>query len=112
MNSKESVDSKQEYVPRVHEPHPICSLCHEPISAIIEAIQEPDGSFSHFDCVIDKIKKQYNVKENEVVSYIGHGCFAVVAKDEEGKFVFRDRIQYESTQTFDEMKKFVEGTKA
>ena len=98
-------------VPQIKEPMPVCSICGEPINAIVEAIREADGSYSHFDCVINKIKEQYKVTEPDTVSYVGHGCFAVVGKNEEGSMVFKERIQYESSETFSEMKKFVEASK-
>ncbi len=95
----------------VKEPMPVCSTCGKPITLISEAIREPDNSFSHFDCVINKIKEQYDVRDGETVSYVGQGCFAIVAKDEEGKMYFRERIPYESNETFISMKKYVEDSK-
>lgn len=98
-------------VPQVKEPCPTCSICGKPIETIADAISEPNGSFSHFDCVIAKIREQERVTPEETVSYIGHGNFAVFTKDEEGKFVIKTRIAYESKDSYDSMKKFVEGTK-
>lgn len=98
-------------VPQVNEPMPVCSICGKNIETIADAISEADGSFSHFDCVIAKIREQEKVSENETVSYIGHGSFAVLYKDEDGKFVIKTRIQYESKESYDAMKKYVEGTK-
>lgn len=98
-------------VPQIVEPNPVCSICGESISAIIEAIKEEDGSYSHFDCVIEKLKKQYNVQEPDKISYVGHGCFAVVSKNEDGTFFFKERIQYENNETYAAMKQFVEDSK-
>lgn len=98
-------------VPQVNEPMPVCSICGKSIETIADAISEADGSFSHFDCVIAKIREQEKVSENETVSYIGHGNFAVLYKDEEGKYVIKTRIPYESKESYDAMKKYVEGTK-
>ena len=98
-------------VPKVNEPMPVCSLCGKTIETIADAISEQDGSFSHFDCVIAKIRQQERVSDDETVSYIGHGNFAVFYKDDDGKFVIKTRIPYESKETYDAMKKFVEGTK-
>ncbi|MCQ2398566.1 MAG: hypothetical protein MJ052_04605 [Sphaerochaetaceae bacterium] len=95
-------------VPQVHEPLPDCQICGKPIEAIIEAIRESDGSYSHFDCVLEKIKKEYHVDEPDKVSYIGRGTFAVVSKDSDGNIVFKDRIQYESGETFNSAKQYVE----
>ena len=96
---------------KVVEPRPICSLCGQPIESIAEAITEKDGSYSHFDCVLKKLSEQYNVKEPEKVSYFGCGCFAVVGTNEEGKFYIKEKINYESTDAFSSMKKFVEASR-
>ncbi len=98
-------------VPQIREPKPVCAICGQPIELIAEAISEPDGGYSHFDCVIEKLKVQEHVTDDEKLSYIGHGNFAVFAKDKDGQLVIRTRIPYESKESYDGMKKFVEGTK-
>ena len=98
-------------VPQINEPNPICSICGKQIETIADAISESDGGFSHFDCVIAKIREQERVSEGETVSYIGHGNFAVFVKDEEGKYTIKTRIAYESKDSYDAMKKYVEDTK-
>ena len=99
-------------VPQVNEPRPECRICGKPIDFIAEAISEADGGFSHFDCVLEKLRKQEDVKEGEYISYSGHGNFAVFTKDEDGHYVVKTRIPYESKECFDSAKKYVEGTKA
>lgn len=98
-------------VPQVIEPRPECAICGEPIESFAEAISEPSGGYSHFDCVIEKLKSQENVQDPDLVSYIGHGAFAVVSKDADGKYIIKTRIQYESNEAFANMKKQVEATK-
>lgn len=98
-------------VPQVNEPRPECRICGKPIEFIAEAISEADGGFSHFDCVIEKLRKQEDVKEGEYISYSGHGNFAVFTKDEDGHYVVKTRIPYESKESFDSAKKYVEGSK-
>ena len=98
-------------VPQVNEPRPECRICGKPIEFIAEAISEADGGFSHFDCVIEKLRKQEAVKEGEYISYSGHGNFAVFTKDDEGHYVVKTRIPYESKESFDSAKKYVEGSK-
>jgi len=98
-------------IKRIKEPRPTCSICGQPIELIVEAVSEPDGGYSHFDCIVDKLKEKYGVKEPDVVSYIGQGCFAVCSRDDEGKFFIKERISYESSEAFTRMKKFVEETK-
>ncbi len=98
-------------VPQVIEPRPECDICGEPIESFAEAISEPNGAYSHFDCVIEKLKAQENVQAPDSISYIGHGAFAVVSKDADGKYIIKTRIQYESNEAFTNMKKQVEATK-
>lgn len=98
-------------VPTVVEPHPECAICGQVIESISEAISEGGGKYSHFDCVLKKISEEEHIGENEKVSYVGHGSFAVVSKDEEGRFFIKKRIPYEEKETYEAMKKFVEGAK-
>ena len=98
-------------VPQVNEPRPECRICGKTIDFIAEAISEADGGFSHFDCVIEKLRKQENVQEGEYISYSGHGNFAVFTKDEEGHYIVKTRIPYESKESFDGARKYVEGSK-
>lgn len=98
-------------VPQVMEPRPNCVLCGQPIEAFAEAISEPNGGYSHFDCVLEKLRAQENVQAPDTISYIGHGTFAVVSKDAEGKYFIKTRIPYESNEAFADMKKQVEAAK-
>ena len=98
-------------VPQVVEPRPTCVLCGQVIETFAEAISEPNGGYSHFDCVLEKIREQENVQAPDSVSYIGHGTFAVVSKDAECKFTIKTRIPYESNEAFISMKKQVEEAK-
>jgi len=98
-------------VPQVSEPRPECRICGKPIDFIAESIAEADGGFSHFDCVVGRIREQEDVREGEYVSYIGHGNFAVFTKDDEGHYTIKTRVPYESKESYDGAKKYVEGTK-
>lgn len=98
-------------VPQVVEPRPSCSICGQPIESIIEAISEPDGGLSHFDCVLEKLREREHVQEPDSISYIGHGNFAVVTKDEEGRYSIKYRIQYESNDDYANVKRQVEESK-
>lgn len=99
-------------VPMVQEPIPTCAICGKPIDAIAQAIcgPEPDA-FNHFDCVLRKIADDEHILPHQKVSYIGRGVFAIVETDSEGHFVFVKRIPYESAETFQSMKRFVEDHK-
>ena len=95
----------------INEPRPVCVLCGNVIDSIADAISEPDGGYSHFDCVTDKIRKEYNVTAPDVVSYIGQGRFGICTKESNGNYTIKQKINYESTDSFIAMKKFVEGTR-
>lgn len=98
-------------IKKVKEPLLKCSYCDKVISNIANAIKG-DDCYYHFDCILDKIKEDYKVKETQSVSYIGRGSFAIVEKDSEGKLNFVETIQIETPQQFDLMKKYVEEVKA
>jgi len=95
---------------KVQEPNVKCSYCDKVITDIASSIKSSD-SYLHFDCVIEKIKKEKNIKPNQIVSYIGKGSFAIIEKDEEGKMKFIETMQIETPQDFDLMKKYIEEIK-
>ena len=95
----------------IKEPLINCSICGETILNISQAMCAPDGSFVHFDCVLEDIKKNHNVHENQTISYIGRGTFALLEKDENGSWSIVERYVYESQENYEKMKAYVEGTK-
>lgn len=106
---KFTIDSNV-YVPKIQEPMVECSICGQTIKEIADAISEPDGTFSHFNCVIKKISDSYELKPNQKVSYLGKGNFGIV-ENNEGVFTIVERIAYESPESYVAMKNFVESTK-
>jgi len=97
--------------PLINEPLVKCELCENVIENIAEAISEGSAKFSHFDCVIEKISKKEKLAENQKISYIGRGIFAVVELSEENRYKIVKEITYESPQDFSKMKQFVEELK-
>lgn len=95
----------------IKEPLVKCSICGETIQNISQAMFAPDGSFVHFDCVLDNLKKNHNVHENQTISYIGRGTFALLEKGENGSWSIVERYVYENQESYEKMKAFVEGTK-
>ena len=59
----------------------------------------------------ERIKEANPVLENQTISYIGKGEFALCQKDEEGKWTIVRRIPYESGENYAKMKSFVEENK-
>ena len=57
----------------------ICSRCGKPIKDLSAALADkPDGNPVHFDCVLNFLKEHETLNENEALSYIGQGRFAVL----------------------------------
>jgi hypothetical protein len=100
-----------EPVLKVVEPEEVCVICAKKIDLIASALVHPDGGYAHFDCVLEQLHQQRTLADDQKISYIGQGTFAVVQKLDDGSFSFIDRIVWESPQAFDAMKKFVEGQK-
>ena len=74
-------------------------------------VRSPIGGLAlSFDCVLSILQKK-KPAENQKVSYIGRGTFAVVETKEDGTFTFIRRVVWENAETFEQMKKFVEATK-
>ncbi|MDD2232903.1 MAG: hypothetical protein PHO44_07550 [Sphaerochaetaceae bacterium] len=98
------------YVPKVQEPMTECSICHQSIDNIASAISEPDGGYSHFDCVLKKIADEQHLAEGQKVSYLGRGVFGVI-ETHDGQFTIINRINYETPESYSKMKDFVESQK-
>ncbi|HKL59620.1 MAG TPA: hypothetical protein VJ863_06965 [Sphaerochaeta sp.] len=96
---------------RIEEPMVECPLCGKVIENIASALTHPEGGFCHFDCVLEKIAKDERITDKQKVSYIGRGTFAVVEENEEHGFSFAKRIVWESAESLDSMKKYVEASK-
>ena len=57
----------------------ICARCGKPIKDISAAlVDKPDGKPVHFDCILNFLKQNETLHENEAVTYIGQGRFAVI----------------------------------
>ncbi len=95
----------------VKEPLLVCPDCNERIQCIAEAISIANGEFVHFDCMIERIRKAENLKEGQSISYIGKGNFAIVEKDDEGKFHIVKTIPVEEEKAFNSVKEYVESLK-
>lgn len=57
----------------------ICSRCGKPIKDLSVALADKtDGNPVHFDCVLHLLQENEILHENEALSYIGQGKFAVI----------------------------------
>ena len=91
----------------ISEPHDKCVYCGKEIENIASAFMAPDGTYAHFDCVLERIRETEKPGEGESVSYIGGGCFGIIGRGEDGKPIIIRRIQYESPETVRSMKAYV-----
>jgi len=99
-------------VKKVVEPKEECVMCKKPITLIANALTHPQGGYCHFDCVLASLTEKEHLKENQTISYIGRGMFAIAEKDSKGSYTFIKRIEWESPESFAAMKKYVEEMKA
>lgn len=57
----------------------ICTKCGKPIKDLSAALADKqDGNPVHFDCVLNILQQSETLQENEALSYIGQGRFAVI----------------------------------
>jgi len=57
----------------------ICPMCGQPIADLSSALADKTtGKPVHFDCVLAEIAKNEKLTENEKITYIGQGRFAVL----------------------------------
>lgn len=80
----------------------ICPICNQPINDIASAIADKaSGNPAHFDCVLNQIKSSEPVGENEKISYIGQGRFAVLYFEnprDQRHFTIKKVIEYEDKE--------------
>lgn len=58
---------------------PECEYCKQPITELATALGSKEtGEPVHFDCALNKVIASEKVGENEKITYIGQGRFAVV----------------------------------
>lgn len=73
------MQKNQEAIKELKHRQTLCALCGEPIVELSAALADKKTDAPvHFDCVMAEIKKTESLKENEKISYIGQGRFAVV----------------------------------
>ncbi len=95
----------------VKEPFDTCAICGERIESVANAMYSPEGALVHFDCVLEKLKAENPLSEGQVLSYSGHGNFAIFEKDGEGRWTVVRRIQYEDGDRLEKIRSYVEENK-
>lgn len=80
----------------------ICPMCNQPITEIASAINDKaSGKPAHFDCVLTKVKESEPTGENEKISYIGQGRFAVLYYEnprDQRNFSIKKIIEWENRE--------------
>lgn len=96
---QEEMEKDEQTVQKLKQKRPICSMCGKTITEISTALADKKtGEPLHFDCVLDLISKSETLKENEKITYIGQGRFAVVLipnSDEPRNFTIQKIIEWE-----------------
>jgi hypothetical protein len=60
----------------------ICPICGKPIEDITSAIADrTTGKPAHFDCILQQLGKSESLGDNDKITYIGQGRFAVLHFD-------------------------------
>lgn len=78
----ETIEKHEEALRELKSRRVICAKCGEPIADLSSAIADKNsGAPVHFDCVLEEVKSKEKLGENEKVSYIGQGRFAVIHFD-------------------------------
>lgn len=95
----------------VAEPRPVCPICGKEIENIALSFFNANGESVHFDCVLGQVRNSETLGENQSVSYIGRGNFAVVEKDENGKYRIVKTIAVEDQKNNQQLKDYVDSLK-
>ncbi len=63
-----------------------CYMCNKPILDVCYSIQENEADNPvHLKCMIDKLKDQHNIMQNEELIYLGGNNFGIFSKNINGK---------------------------
>lgn len=99
---KNSSKNEENQVKSNFSPH-ICEYCNQPIEELSSAIAAKEsGNPAHFDCVLSKVNSSEKLSENEKITYIGQGRFAVVFFENPHDlrhFTIKKIIEWESRET-------------
>ncbi|HOS31547.1 MAG TPA: hypothetical protein PLR39_12095 [Treponemataceae bacterium] len=71
-------NKKQEQIQHIELETFICPRCSQPITDLPSALADrTSGEPVHFDCVLQFLQNAEELKQNEKITYIGQGRFAV-----------------------------------
>ncbi|MDE5897913.1 MAG: hypothetical protein K2H09_01410 [Treponemataceae bacterium] len=95
----ESRRKREAAIRELKEREVICPKCGQPIADLSSAIADKsEGAPVHFDCILGQIAETEPLRQNERISYIGQGRFAILyfenPKDQR-HFTIRKVIEWE-----------------
>ncbi|HOV93899.1 MAG TPA: hypothetical protein PLT87_03360 [Spirochaetales bacterium] len=76
----------------------VCPLCGKPILDLASALgNRGTGEPVHFDCVLEALSSEEKLAENEKLTYLGAGFFAVIVykNGRDGSFTVSRKIRWE-----------------
>ena len=88
-----------------------CAICKEKIKFIEESFfNKESDELLHLECVINEIRKENKITDNQKISYIGSGKFIVFEKHN-NKYNFLRTIEWERIENLHRMQKEIESLK-
>ncbi len=79
-------------------PHVDCAICGKQIFDLSNAMAGRDGTGTvHFDCALAAVSEAEQLSQDEKISYIGRGSFAVIEFKDKSRttFTIKRRISWE-----------------
>ena len=74
----------------------MCPVCEKSIRDVYSAVAYGQNQeAAHFECVLEAIRAERALGQNEKVCYLGAGTFAVIRVGGSGGFTVAERIRYE-----------------
>ncbi len=95
------IQEKNKAIQEIKSRQLICPKCGEVITDIASAmVDKQSGKPMHFECALNQIQEAEKLGENEKISYIGHGRFAVLKFEnprDQRHFEIKKVIEWEKT---------------
>ena len=86
-----------------------CPLCGKPVRELPMALaHRATGLPAHFDCIMRELRDVHQIGPQEKICYLGSGCFGIIEFKQpvgSGKFIIKQKIQYEEKESPTEWKK-------
>lgn len=104
---------KQKAIAEIKAREVVCPMCGQAITDISSAMADKaSGKPVHFDCALNKVKESEKLSENEKISYIGQGRFAVLYYEnmrDQRTFSIKKIIEWEDREQQSEWREELSG---